>query len=92
MDKSNQDETTLKLLVYQLNKYHLPRAQRMMGRLEQGEKLTDEDIQNLKLEYDESMKDWSLLERNPKYLDLGIRYVDLYTNIISRALKNEQAG
>ena len=44
----------------------------------------------LKLEYDESMKDWSLIERNPKYKDLALRYVELYMSIIEKALANEQ--
>ena len=91
MDQSKQDEGTLAVLVHNLNTAHLPRAKRMLKRLESGEKLNDEDILILKLEYEESMKDWGLIERNPKYKDLAMRYVDLYTTIIEKALENEQA-
>jgi len=38
------------------------------------------------------MKSWSLVEKNPKYLDLAVRYVELYTAVISRALENEKGG
>ena len=92
MDKSKQDEATLTLLVHQLNEHNIPRIQRMLKRLDEGEKLTDEDIRHLKHEYDTHMKDWSLLERNPKYMDLGMRYVDLYMTVISKAMENEQTG
>ena len=90
MDKSKQDEATLNLLVHKLNEFNIPRIQRMLKRLDEGEKLTDEDIGLLKREYDTNMKDWSLLKRNPKYMDLGMRYVDLYLTVISRAMENEQ--
>jgi hypothetical protein len=91
VDQTKQDEAILNLLVHQLNEYRLPRIQRMLKRLDEGEKLTDVDIQHLKREYDESMKDWRLLERNPKYMDLGLRYVELYTDLITKAVENEQA-
>ena len=90
MDKLKQDEVTLAALVQNLNNTKLPRAKRMLERLEAGEKLTDADIRTLKLEYDESMKDWSLIERNPKYKDLALRYVELYMSIIEKAFANEQ--
>ena len=35
------------------------------------------------------MKDTGLLERNPEYTDLAMRYVKLYTTIIERALEIE---
>jgi hypothetical protein len=58
VDQTKQDEAILNLLVHQLSEYRLPRIQRMLKRLDEGEKLTDVDIQHLKREYDESMKDW----------------------------------
>lgn len=91
MNRSQLDENTLKLLVYQLNTYRIPRIKRMLERIDKGEKLGDEDIQHLKREYDESMKDWRLVERNPKYLNLALRYVELYTHVVSRALENQEA-
>lgn len=92
MDPSKQDEATLATLVESLNTSRLPRAKRMLERLDSGEKLSDEDIEILRLEYDEFMKDWTLIERNPDYRDLATRYVELYTVIIERALANEQAS
>ena len=89
MDKSKQDEATLAVLVHSLNTSRIPRAKRMLDRLENGEKLSDEDINILKIEYEEFMKDTGLVERNPQYMGLVSRYVDLYTTIIERALENE---
>ena len=44
MNRSKLDENTLKLLVYQLNTYRIPRIKRMLERIDKGEKLGDEDI------------------------------------------------
>ena len=49
MDKSKQDKGTLATIVHSLNKSRIPRAKRMLERLDNGEKLSDEDIQILKL-------------------------------------------
>lgn len=50
MDQTKQDEAILNLLVHQLSEYRLPRIQRMLKRLDEGEKLKDVDIQHLKRE------------------------------------------
>jgi hypothetical protein len=92
MDKAKHDKATLFILVKRLNEYNIPRMQRMLKRLDEEEKLTDEDIGHLKREYDTNMKDWRLIERNPAYRDLGLRYVDLYRSVISKAVENEQIG
>ena len=91
MDKSKQDKATLDALIHKLNTRQIPRARRMLERLENGEKLRDEDIDILKLEYDEYMKDWGIVERNPQYTEIATGYVELYTKIIEMALQNEKA-
>jgi hypothetical protein len=92
MDKAKHDKATLYTLVQKLNENNIPRMQRMLKRLDEEEKLTDQDIGHLKREYDTNMKDWRLIERNPDYMDLGLRYVDLYLSVISKAMENEQIG
>jgi hypothetical protein len=91
MDQSKKDEAILTALIHKLNTLQLPRAKRMLERLENGEKLRDGDIGSLKREYNESMKDWGLIERNPKYMDIALSYVHLYTSIIEKAVANERS-
>ena len=70
----------------------LPRAQRMLDRVNGGEKLSDSDIQFLKRVYKDGRNTQSLVKRHPEYNDLIARYISLYTEIINKGLENEKAG
>ena len=55
-----------------------------------GQKLDDGDIDFLKRVYNDSRNLHTLIGRNPEYLTLITKYLDLYTEIISRATELEK--
>jgi len=91
MDQDTKDEGTIEALLMRMKEYRLPRAKRMQVRVNAGEKLSDNDIAFLKRVYDDSRNTTALFERHPEYAELRIRALDLYSEIITRALENEKA-
>jgi len=90
MEQSKEDAGTIAALMIRFKEYRLPRAQRMLDRVNGGEKLSDNDIQFLKRVYKDGRNTQSLVKRHPEYNDLIARYISLYTEIIDKALENEK--
>ena len=91
MEQSKEDAGTIAALMIRFKEYRLPRAQRMLDRVNGGEKLSDSDIQFLKRVYKDGRNTQSLVKRHPEYNDLIARYISLYTEIITKGLENEKA-
>ena len=93
--KSNTiDIGIITALMLRLKESRLPRAQRMWERVERGETLQDSDIEFLHRVFEDSRNLRPLVERNPEYLSLVSKMIDLYSDIVSKSLENEkrQAG
>lgn len=88
------DIGTITALMIRLKEFRLPRAQRIWERVERGETLQESDIQFLHRVFEDSQYVRPLVERNPEYLSLVSRMIDLYSDIVSKSLENEknQAG
>jgi hypothetical protein len=91
MDQSKIDAGTIAALMIRLKDYRLPRAKRLLEKVNGGEKLTEEDIAFLKRVYNDSRGNQELVKRHPEYHALIARALDLYTEIITRGLENEKA-
>ena len=92
MTQSNpEDAKTLAVVIAKLTQEHIPRLKRMKERVERGEKLSDQEINDLKRIYDGTMKESRIVERNPEFMDITLRYVELYTTVLNKALENEQS-
>ena len=91
MEQSKKDAGTIAALMIRFKEYRLPRAQRMLERVNDGEKLSDSDIQFLKRVYNDGRNTQPLVKRHPEYNDLITRYINLYTEIIDKGLENEKA-
>ena len=91
MDRSKEDAGTIAALMIRFKEYRLPRAQRMLEKVNEGEKLSDSDIQFLKRVYKDGRNTQPLVKRHPEYNDLIARYISLYTEIINKGLENEKA-
>ena len=91
MDQSKEDAGTIAALMIRFKEYRLPRAQRMLEKVNDGEKLSDSDIQFLKRVYKDGRNTQPLVKRHPEYNDLIARYISLYTEIINKGLENEKA-
>jgi len=91
MDQSEKDAGTIAALMIRLKETRLPRAQRLLEKVNGGEKLSDIDIQFLKRVYQDTRNYRSLVERHPEYNNLFAGFIDLYTEIITTGLENEQS-
>jgi len=90
MEQSKEDAGTIAALMIRFKEYRLPRAQRMLERVNGGEKLSDNDIQFLKRVYSDGRNTQPLVKRHPEYNELITRYINLYTEIISKGVENEK--
>ena len=91
MEQSEKDAGTIAALMLRMQESRLPRAKRMLEKVNGGEKLSDSDIGFLKRVYQDTRADQSLIKRHPEYHDLVAGFIDLYTEIITRGLENEQS-
>ena len=92
MKQSERDAGTIIALVLRMTEYRLPRAQRLLERVNEGEKLRDNDIRFLKRVFKDSNTNQSLIRRNPEYLEIVSRFIGLYMEITTKALENEKNG
>ena len=90
IDQTIKDEGTIAVLMLELNEDHLPRARRLLEKVNQGEKLSDGDIRFLTGVCDDATSNPLLVERHPEYQALISRVMDLYTEIIIKGLENEK--
>lgn len=91
MDKSDLDAGTIAALMLRFKEYRLPRAKRLLKKVDGGEILSDDDIRFLKRVYNDGRNTQPLIKRHPEYNDLVTRAIDLYTEIITKGLENEKS-
>jgi hypothetical protein len=87
---TSKDAGTISALMIRLRDYRLPRAQRLLERVNRGELLKDSDLQFLRRVFDDSRDVKPLVDRNPGYLSLVTKMIDLYSEIVAKALENER--
>jgi hypothetical protein len=90
MEQSEKDAGTIAALMLRLKETRLPRARQLLDKVNGGFTLNDEDIRFLKRVYEDSTGSQSLVLRNPEYHALISRFIDLYTEIITKGLENEK--
>lgn len=91
MKDPKQDAGTIAALMARLQDYRLPRARRMLEKVDRGETLNDSDLGFLKRVYDDSRNMQPLIQRHPEYNRIVTGMIDLYGEIIGKALENEKA-
>ena len=90
MSDSSKDAGMIQTLLDRLNKQRLPRALAMQDQVNRGERLTDEDIQYLRLVFDDAGVARGLADKHPEFQPLVARLINLYNDITAKALANEQ--
>lgn len=90
MDQSDKDAGTIAALMLRMTEYRLPRAQRLLEKVNGGGILSDDDIAFLKRVFKDSISNQPLIQRNPEYRVIVSRVIDLYTEIINKGLENEK--
>ena len=91
MKQADKDAGTIAALMIRLKEQRLPRARKMLERVNQGETLTDRDIRLLTQVDKESRTGLAMLDRHPEYHKLVSRCLDLYTEIINKGVENEKS-
>ena len=89
MEQSDKDTGTLAALMLELEEVRLPRALRILEKVNGGGLLSERDIRFLRKVYRDSRINGRLLKRHPKYSGLISRCLVLYTEIITKGLENE---
>ena len=89
MDK---DAGTIAALMKRFQEQRLPRARRMLERVEAGEVLSDQDIAYLERIFEDSKAVQPLIKRHPEYHKLVAQATELYTKIVALAVENEKTG
>jgi len=87
---SEQDVGTWVVLMQRYARQQLPRARRLLERVQRGECLDEEAIAYLRAVCIDSRETLALLGRNPSYKWLFTRPVGLYVEIIELAVANER--
>ena len=77
MEQQQLDAGTIAALMLRLKDYRLPRAKRLLKKVNEGQKLSDHDIRWLKTIHADSIKVQELVKRNPEYSGLLARTIDL---------------
>ena len=91
MDQSQKDAGAIAALILRLTEYRLPRAKRLLKRVNEGNTLSDDDIRFLKRVYEDGRSNQSLYRRNPEYNRLLTGFTELYIEIITKGVENEKS-
>jgi hypothetical protein len=86
------DVATSQALIDRLVDQQIPRAVALKNRVDGGARLTDVDIASLKDMLDDANLSRSYVLQHPELHMLAGQLVDLYGQIMRKALENEQKG
>lgn len=89
MDKAIEEEATLEALLQRFKDYRLPRAERMLDRVEAGQPLSDEDIQWLERVIADGHVAMPLVRAHHEYDRLLAGAMALFAKIIELGVANE---
>jgi len=91
MKQSTKDAGTIAALMLRFREIRLPRAKRLLKKVNGGAALSESDIRFLKRVHEDSKTNQPLVKRNPEYQRLVTGFIDLYTEIIAKGLENEKS-
>jgi hypothetical protein len=70
MDQSTEDAGTIAALMIRMKEYRLPRAKKLLEKVNGGDALSNEDISFLKRVYNDCRSSQPLVKRRPEYHEL----------------------
>ena len=90
MTEPSEDAGVIGALVERFEKLRLPRILEMKDRVDQGEKLTDIDMEFLGEVFEDAKHIKKYVDRNPEFQDMAAQAMGLYSDITNKALENEK--
>ncbi|MBY4676642.1 hypothetical protein [Marinobacterium arenosum] len=90
MIENSNDLGVITVVLERLSKQRLPRAIHLKEKVDRGERLNDFDIAFLEQVISDSRRSQLIVERYPQYQPLLAQVINLYKEIIDKAVENEQ--
>ena len=92
MSDPPDDTGTVQALIERLVKFRLPRAMEIKQHVDTGGVLSDSEIDFLRLALADARDATKFVTRHPDLHTLGTQVVQLYDEIVRKAMENEQRG
>ena len=92
MNDKEHDRGVIMVLMERLEKQRLPRARELKAKVDAGECLNNLDMEFIQEVIQSSGDVEGLLKRHPEYGDIAARALNLYNEIMDKALQNEKAS
>src|SRR6476620_2418355 len=90
MAKPTKDSGMIQLLLMRLNEERLPEAMRLKEKVDKGECLSDYEARFMESVFEDAGTVRRLAEKYPEYQGLVNKVSALYTEIIEKAIDNQQ--
>lgn len=90
MEFNERQSGTIHVLLERLANERLPRILEIKSRVDQGERLTDIDIEFLEQVLRDASENAHFYSGFPEYHDIAVRVVAIYHDVMGKALENEK--
>ncbi len=90
MNDSTADAGLIEVLLERLEKQRLPRMLALKDKVDGGEPLDDLDLEFLEMSIVDARKAIPIIDRHPEYQALAAQVMELYKNILEKALQIEK--
>jgi len=87
---TQDDIGTMQALLERATNERLPRALEIKERVDNGDRLTDLDIDFLEQVFKEGQENRQYAAKFPEYMDIISKFVHIYEDIMAKALENEK--
>jgi hypothetical protein len=92
MSEESEDQGIIQVIVDRMEKQRLPIALELQEKVNRGDTLNDLDLEFLDNVLHDSQKIRAMLDKYPAWQPLAARMVNLYNEITTKALENEQGS
>lgn len=92
MGDSSKEEGIIQVLLERYQEQRLPRLLDIKENVDQGQTLSEFDLEFLEQVMSEAQQNKHLLDDQPELQDLFVRSIALYKEITEKALENEQGA
>lgn len=92
MAQSRKEAGTVAVLMLHMRQSRLPRAHRMLAKVNDGDTLSENDINFLKRVLRDFRVNQSLINHHSDFLEFLHEFISLHDEIVRKAVENEKKG